>query len=164
MNQWSQQPAQMTAPILQQCWASPPMNIPPVITTPINPLFNAMNQFALQNGCELRAPAPHLQALVPPSMPTAHFSTQYSGMPYLWSPVIILQHHLGWHCNTEAYQNCRNFQVLHWYIVYPWLLNLVGFLTARFGADGPNSCRIWIQCFGCTSLLVAMTALNILIH
>ncbi|KAM3737066.1 hypothetical protein ACB098_09G028700 [Castanea mollissima] len=89
MNQWSQlsslQPAQMTAPILQQCWANPPVNIPPVITTPIDPLFNAMNQFAgnLQNGCELRAPGPHLQALVPPSMPTAHFSTQYSGMPYL---------------------------------------------------------------------------------
>ncbi|XP_050243059.1 uncharacterized protein LOC126691856 isoform X4 [Quercus robur] len=83
MNQWSQQPAQMTAPILQQCWASPTMNIPPVITTPINPLFNAMTQFAVQNGCELRAPAPHIQALVPPSMPTAHFSTQYSGMPYL---------------------------------------------------------------------------------
>ncbi|XP_065632372.1 uncharacterized protein LOC112025285 isoform X3 [Quercus suber] len=85
MNQWSQQPAQMTAPILQQCWANPPVNIPPVITTPINPLFNAMNQFAgnLQNGCELRAPAPHHQAFVPPSMPTAHFPTQYSGMPYL---------------------------------------------------------------------------------
>lgn len=92
MNQWFQlsslQPAQMTAPGLEQCWAGPQMNIPPVNTTPFTPFSNAMTQFPwnLQNGSELCAHSSHLQALLSPSLQTAHVSTPYSWMPNLQSP------------------------------------------------------------------------------
>ncbi len=92
MNQWFQlsslQPAQMTAPGLEQCWAGPQMNIPPVNTTPFTPFSNAMTQFPwnLQNGSELRAHSSHLQAVLSPSLQTAHVSTPYSWMPNLQSP------------------------------------------------------------------------------
>ncbi|GMY14764.1 chromodomain-helicase-DNA-binding protein 2-like isoform X2 [Fagus crenata] len=96
MNQWFQlsslQPAQMTAPGLEQCWAGPQMNIPPVNTTPFTPFSNALTQFPwnLQNGSELRAHSSHLQALLSPSLQTAHVSTPYSWMPNLQSPTVKL--------------------------------------------------------------------------
>lgn len=88
----SQQPFQMTAP-RQQRSVSLEMNIPPAAppavvdqtsvlsTTLATPHSSFMIQFPwnLQNGIELRAPAPHLRAS--PSMQAAHVSTTWSGTP-----------------------------------------------------------------------------------
>ncbi|XP_041027437.1 uncharacterized protein LOC121267581 isoform X1 [Juglans microcarpa x Juglans regia] len=95
-NEWiqlsSQQPHQMTAP-RQQRSASPEINIPPVappavvdrtsavLSTLGTPHSSFMIPYPrnLQNGIELRAPAPHLRAS--PSMQAVHVSTTRSGTP-----------------------------------------------------------------------------------